>query len=223
MKISPSFVAPVITLIYRLWCATLRVNEVGREVPDALWEKDTPMVVPIWHDELFTLIHVRKNLKLVTVVSQSRDGEYLARLLESLHIRTARGSSTRGGLGALLKAARIMRDEGRSCVVTVDGPQGPRHVAKQGAIILAHRVPALMQPVRLFPERAFVFRSWDRFQLPLPFSKVHIVFGEPYSLQAQELTEESIEAERIELERRLNALRPPEGARLRKGEHGNAV
>ena len=223
MKIPPSIAAPIITLFYRLWCATLRVNEVGREVPDALWKNDTPLVVPIWHDELFTLIHVRKNLKLVTVVSQSRDGEYLARLLEALRIKTARGSSTRGGIGALLKAARIMRDEGRSCVITVDGPKGPRHVAKQGAVILAHRVPAQIQPIRLFPEWAFVFRSWDRFQLPLPFSRVHIVFGEPYSLRAQELTEENIEAERMELERRLNALRPPEGARTRHGENGDAL
>lgn len=223
MKIPPSLIAPLLTLFYRLWCATLRVNEVGREVPDALWENDTPMVVPIWHDELFTLIHARKNLKLVTVVSQSRDGEYLARVLESLHIKTARGSSTRGGIGALLRVARIMRDEGRSCVITVDGPQGPRHVAKQGAVILAHRVPALIQPIRLFPERAIVFRSWDRFQLPLPFSTVHIVFGEPYSLQTNELTEESIEVERIELERRLNELRPSEKIRLNSKGHNDAI
>ena len=216
MKISPALLAPFITFFYRLWCATLRINEVGRDVPDALWAKDVPLVIPIWHDELFTLIHVRKKLKLVTVVSQSRDGEYLARLLESLRIKTARGSSSRGGIGALLKAARIMRDEGRSCVITVDGPKGPRHVAKQGAVILAHRVPAQMQPVRLFPERAVVFRSWDRFQLPLPFSRVHIVFGEPYSLKAQELTEESLEAERVELERRLEAILPPREAQARR-------
>ena len=223
MKIPPDLLAPLITAFYRLWCATLRINEVGREVPDALWEKETPMVIPIWHDELFTLIHVRKNLKLVTVVSQSRDGEYLARLLESLRIRTARGSSSRGGIGALLKAARIMREEGRSCVITVDGPRGPRHEAKQGAVILAHRVPALVQPIRLFPERAIVFRSWDRFQLPVPFSRVHIVFGEPYSLRVKELTEETLEAERIELERRLEASGPPPGARQRKRRENGAV
>lgn len=223
MKISPALFAPVLTLFYRLWCATLRVNEVGREAADALWKKNTPMVVPIWHDELFTLIHVRKNLKLVTVVSQSRDGEHLARLLESLHIKTARGSSSRGGIGALLKAARLMRDEGRSCVITVDGPKGPRHVAKQGAIILAHRARALLVPVRLFPERAIVFRSWDRFQLPVPFSKVHIVFGEPYSLYAQELDEKCLEAERLELERRLWAIVPPDGARMRNGAMPNAI
>lgn len=223
MRIPPSLIVFVGTLFYRLWCSTLRINQVGREKADSLWEKGTPMVVPIWHDELFTLIHTRKNLKLVTVVSQSRDGEYLAGLLESLHIKTARGSSSRGGLGALLKAARIMRDEGRSCVITVDGPKGPRHVAKQGAIILAHRTPALIQPIRLFPERAIVFRSWDRFQLPVPFSKVHIVFGDPYGLQAKTLDEESLEAERLELERRLAAIMPPAGARMRNRAMTDAV
>lgn len=223
MKIPPALLTPFLTAFYRLWCATLRVNEVGRDVPDALWEKDTPMVIPIWHDELFTLIHVRKDLKLITVVSASRDGEYLARLLERLGIETARGSSSRGGIGALLKAARIMREQGRSCVLTVDGPRGPRHEAKQGAVILAHRVPALLLPVRLFPERPIVFRSWDRFQLPVPFSRVHIVFGEPYRLQAKDLNDETLEAERRELERRLDAIMPPAGARLRNKREDGAL
>ncbi|MDR0338675.1 MAG: lysophospholipid acyltransferase family protein [Desulfovibrio sp.] len=210
MKIPPALVAPLINGLYRLWCASLTVVETGREAVDVLEADRKPMMFSLWHDELFTLMHVRRSLRLVTVVSQSRDGEYLARLLQSLGLRTARGSSSRGALGALLQAARIMREEACNGVLTLDGPRGPRHVAKQGAIILAYRTPAYLVPVRLFPRKAKVFGSWDRFQLPLPFSRVDIVFGAPYLVAAQDLSDAEVEKEALELEQRLHALRPPD-------------
>lgn len=209
MKIPPGLIAPVVNVLYRLWCASLHVVETGRDALDALDAAGRPFVVALWHDELFTLIHVRRNLKLVTVVSKSRDGEYLARLLQSLGLETARGSSSRGGVEALLQAARLMREKKCHAVLTVDGPRGPRHKAKQGAIVLAFRAPAHIIPVRLFPRRAKLFKSWDRFQLPLPFSRVDIVFGEPYRLEANRLSEETLERERRILEDRLAALAPP--------------
>lgn len=208
MSIPPSLLAPFLHVLYRLWCSTLHITEIGRERLESLVQADKLAVVSIWHDELFALIHVRRNLRLVTVVSQSRDGEHLARLLQSLRIKTARGSSHRGGLAALLQAARMMREERRHCVVTVDGPKGPRHKAKQGAIILALRAPAYILPMRILPERAKIFRSWDRFQLPLPFSRVTIVFGEPYLVSAKELTEDILEKEQLKLEERLESLAP---------------
>jgi lysophospholipid acyltransferase (LPLAT)-like uncharacterized protein len=154
-------------------------------------------------------MHVRRNLRIVTIVSQSNDGEYLARLLQALGLKTARGSSSRGGLKALLYASRLMQRENYNGCITVDGPRGPRHKVKPGAIILAFRTPAHVIPIRLFPHRAKKFRSWDRFQLPLPFSKVDIVFGTPYLLSANELTPGELERECLELEQRLHALRPP--------------
>ena len=210
MRIPPWLIAPVVSGLYRLWCSTLRIRETGREGLDALHAEGKPAVYALWHDELFALMHVRRDLRIVTIVSQSNDGEYLARLLQALGLKTARGSSSRGGLKALLHTARLMREESYNACITVDGPRGPRHKVKPGAIILAFRTPAPVIPIRLFPHRAKTFRSWDRFQLPLPFSKVDIVFGTPYFLSATELTESTLERERLELEQRLNALRPPE-------------
>jgi lysophospholipid acyltransferase (LPLAT)-like uncharacterized protein len=209
MRISPSIIAPALTLAYRLWCSTLRVTESGREAVDDLEAAGKPMMFCLWHDELFALMHVRRTLRVVTVVSQSRDGEYLAGLLQSLGLKTARGSSSRGGSGALLQAARSMRDERYNGCLTVDGPRGPRHVVKPGAMALAFRASASVVPVRIFYERAKVFRSWDRFQLPLPFSRVHIVFDTPCLLTATELTEGELERERLALENKLHAVRPP--------------
>lgn len=209
MRIPPGLVAPLINIMYRLWCSTLRIRETGREAFDALAAEGKPAMVCLWHDELFALMHVRRTLKVVTVVSQSKDGEYLARLLQALGLKTARGSSSKGGLKALLHAARLMRQEKYNGCITVDGPRGPRHRVKPGAIILAFKTPAYIIPTRLFLHKAKIFRSWDRFQLPLPFSKVDIVFGPPYLLTAAELTEAELERERLLLEERLNTMTPP--------------
>lgn len=208
MNIPPGLIAPVVTVLYRLWCSTLRIRETGREVVDAMEAAGKPMVFALWHDELFALMHVRRTLRIVTVVSRSRDGEYLARLLQKLKLKTARGSSSRGGVAALLQASRVMRKERYNGCITVDGPRGPRHVAKQGAIVLAFRASAHVVPVRLFLARAKVFSSWDRFQLPLPFSRVDIVFGTPYPLSATELSAAELDRERLVLESRLRSLRP---------------
>jgi lysophospholipid acyltransferase (LPLAT)-like uncharacterized protein len=209
MKLSPKIVAPVLTALYRLWCSTLRITESGRKTVDTLEAAGKPMMFCLWHDEVFALMHVRRTLRIVTVVSQSRDGEYMARLLQGLGMRTARGSSSRGGSGALLLAARSMREEGYNGCLTVDGPRGPRHVAKQGAFVLAFRASAQITPIRVFYNRVKVFRSWDRFQLPLPFSRVHVAFGAPYLPGTADLTKKELERERLELENRLKAMRPP--------------
>lgn len=211
MKIPPGFVAPIMKVLYRLWCASLRITETGRERVDKLQADGVVMMFPIWHDEIFGIIAVKRQLRVVTIVSQSQDGEYLARQLQAVGIKTARGSSSRGAISALLQAARIMREEKRNGCISVDGPKGPRHVVKQGAVVLALRTPALVVPLRGFYKCAKVFGSWDRFQLPLPFSRVHIHFDEPYRLTATELSEDEVERERQEMERRLKAVRPPEG------------
>lgn len=216
MKISPGLVTPLLKILYRLWCASLRITETGRERIDGLQAEGKAMMFPIWHDEIFGIIAVKRQLRIVTIVSQSQDGEYLSRQLQAVGIRTARGSSSRGAISALLQAARIMREEQHNGCISVDGPRGPRHVVKQGAVVLAFRTPAVIVPLRGFYKCAKVFNSWDRFQLPLPFSRVHIHFDEPYALTMTDLTEDEVERERLEMERRLKAVNPPEGWTMKK-------
>ncbi|MDL2267776.1 lysophospholipid acyltransferase family protein [Desulfovibrio sp. OttesenSCG-928-G15] len=208
----PWLVGPVTTVLYRIWCSSLRIKETGREPSDALHACGKPLMICLWHDELFALMHVRRQLKIVTVVSRSNDGEYLARLLQALGLVTARGSSSRGGLSALLQASRLMRDKGFNGCITVDGPRGPRHEVKPGAVFLAARTPAHIVPIRLFLHKAKVFNSWDRFQLPLPFSRVDIVWGEPYLPEITSLDEESLRHESQILQERLETLCPPDTA-----------
>ncbi len=211
MKISPRFLAPLIFAVYRLWCSTLRITESGREPVNSLESAGKIMMFPIWHDELFPLMHIRGSLRIATVVSQSKDGEYLALLLEALGIKTVRGSSSRGGIKALLKASSLMRQQQYNGCITVDGPRGPRHTAKPGAVILAFRSSAHIVPLRVFIKSGKRFNSWDRFQLPWPFSRVHAAWGEPYTVEATELSESSVELERTRLEQKLNSMQAPDG------------
>jgi hypothetical protein len=215
LRFDPAFWAPPIALAYRGWCRTLRYSVQG-------WERARPpqgqgagIVFCLWHDELFPLPHLRRltDRPLVTVVSQSRDGELLARVLERLGLSTARGSSSRGGLRALREAGRMMREQGADAVVTVDGPRGPRHQAKDGALYLAHRSGAMLAPVRLFMSRAKRFGSWDRFQLPWPGSRCRVVVGAPYAPFAEETKpdKDDFARARKELEQRLNGLEQKAG------------
>ena len=211
MKISPRLSAPFISVAYRLWSSTLRITESGRERVDGFDAAGTLMMFTFWHDELFSLIRVCGALRIISVVSQSTDGEYLARLLESQGIKTVRGSSSRGGIKALLTASHLMRRDGLHCSITVDGPRGPRHIAKPGAVILAFRSSAHIVPIRVFMKKRTFVRSWDRFQVPWPFSRIHMAWGEPYKVNATALSESSVALESATLESKLNSLQPPDG------------
>ncbi len=199
-------VGPLLHHVYRFWCRSLRYKEINRESIEQHTRRGKPVVLCLWHDEFFPLIYLKKDLNIIAVVSQSGDGQLLAGLLERMGLETARGSSSRGGVRALLGAARRMREAGLCGCVTVDGPRGPRHKAKEGAIFLAKQADAPLVPIRLFMERTHVFGSWDRFQLPLPFSRVTMICADAYLVEADLQDAGGLAWECRRLEQRLNSL-----------------
>ena len=207
MKIPPSLVITPLYGFYNVLCSTLTYREVGRERIEAVLAESS-CVLALWHDELFPLMQIRRHLRMMAVVSQSSDGEILAGVLERLGVACVRGSSSRGGVKALLAAARMLGEAHQGACVTVDGPRGPRHKAKEGAVFLASKAGVPLVPVRLFMDRAYAFGSWDRFQLPLPFSHVTAVFGEPKHVHVDIRDAEGLERERQLLETRLENLAP---------------
>lgn len=207
VKISPALAAPVIITAYKLWERTLRTSEVGYEPIAELKAQGARFIFSCWHNELFAGTTGRGDKKLVTIVSRSRDGEYLARVLNALGIKTARGSSSRGGFRALVEAVHIMRDEARDAIVTVDGPRGPRHEIKDGVIYLAQKTDAYLVPVRAFSSKAKIFeKAWDRFELPLPGARCTIVYGEPYKVTTEKLTADVLARETQILKNKMNAI-----------------
>lgn len=207
MKISPSIVAPVVNTVFRLWELTLKTREVGYEPVSAIKAQGGRCIFACWHNELFACTTGRGDKKLMTIVSRSRDGEYLDRVLNSFGIKTARGSSSRGGFRALVEAVHIMRDEDRDAIITVDGPRGPRHEVKDGVIYLAQKTGAYLVPVRALSSKAKIFeKAWDRFELPLPGATCTIVYGEPYKIGPDKLTKEILAKETDRLRDKMDAM-----------------
>ncbi len=212
MKIPPELVGPFIGGTYRLWCKTLRYTQINRETCDRLSKRGQPLVFALWHGEVFAFPYKKGDWKIFTIVSRSTDGEYLARLLQDQDIFPLRGSSSRGGLAALLRGAKIMRENSMHACITVDGPRGPRHHVKDGALYLAHRAGAHIVPMRAVYESAKTFSSWDRFQLPYPFSRVTMIFGDPYIIEGEELNEDVLAVERQRLKQKLDEILPAKSA-----------
>lgn len=138
------------------------------------------------------------------LISQHRDGELIARTVKLLGIESVRGSTTRGGLSAIRSMVRTMQD-GFNIAITPDGPQGPRHMVQAGIVELARLTGAPIIPMTYSASRRKVFRSWDQFNLPFPFSRVVYIFGEPV-LVPRELGPEEREEKRLLLENRLKQI-----------------
>jgi lysophospholipid acyltransferase (LPLAT)-like uncharacterized protein len=148
-------------------------------------------------------------------VSRHGDGEIIARAVRRLGIRTARGSATRGGL-ASVREMLAAYGEGYDLAIACDGPRGPRHSAKPGAVRLAQATGGRLFPVAGAPRRRWVFASWDRFVVPMPFTRVAYVVGRPMSLP-RDAAPEIVEAARRTLETELLRITAEAEARIRGG------
>jgi len=213
MHIDPVRFAPVITWLYSAWIKSIRY-EYGDFIErlDELAASGRPLMLAIYHEELFALTGFGPRFlhgRMATVASDSRDGELIARVLERIGFLVARGSSTRGGLKALLQLKRYMERDGRIGVVTIDGPRGPRRKAKDGTVFLSQKSGALLVPLRARCSGTWVAqRSWDKFQVPKPFSTCTLLFGQPLEITQEKLTPELMAAENARLENALQSLLP---------------
>ncbi len=146
-----------------------------------------------------------RNRGIVVMTSQNRDGEYIARVIRRFGFEAARGSSTRGSRGAIVECLRAVKD-GKDLGLTIDGPRGPRYVAKPGAAYLAWKSGHPVMPFNISVEKKWVMRSWDHFQIPKPFSRAVILLGEPIYVDAK-ATDEQIQAAERRIQTSLDELR----------------
>lgn len=148
----------------------------GESDTDALPSPGT--IAPFWHRCVFPATYFFRSRGISVMTSRSYDGEYIARIIESFGFKAVRGSSSRGGVRALLGMHTII-EAGGVAAFTIDGPRGPCYVAKPGPVLLARNTGA---PIRCFyvaPKSAWVLNSWDRFLIPKPFTTVHIRWTAP--------------------------------------------
>ena len=166
------------------------------------WEQEgRPFILAFWHRYLILMRYCYRGTRMSVLVSQSWDGELTSQTLAHLGIDTCRGSSTRGGAGALRDLLRRARS-GSDLAFTPDGPKGPLRKVQPGVIIAAAMSGLPIQPVALGATKRKLLRSWDRMLVPLPGSRVDIVFGAPLAIAPRSPVADGVER----LEQALLAL-----------------
>ncbi len=155
-----------------------------------------------WHEYMLLPIILRGSRRMLALASGHSDGEIIGRAMRHLGWSVVRGSTSRGGTGALL---RLLRDDGRHINLTPDGPQGPRRKMAAGAIYLASRLGLPVVCVGYGYDRPWRGRSWDRFAFPRPFSRGRAVFGPPLPVPPA-LSRNNLELYRGWFEKLLNWL-----------------
>lgn len=142
--------------------------------PDATYEK--PVIYSFWHRAVFASAWLWRKTGIAVMVSRSFDGEYIARTIEKFGFVAVRGSSNRGGATALLGLRREL-GEGASVAFTIDGPRGPKYVAKPGPVLLSRASAAPMAAFYVALSDAWVLNSWDALMIPKPFSRALVRFS----------------------------------------------
>lgn len=161
-------------------------------------------IYTFWHDRIFLATYFWRRRRIVVMTSQSFDGEYIARFIQRFGYGAARGSSSRGGIGAVVEMVRLMR-AGCPTAFTIDGPKGPRYVAKAGATLLAKKTGQPVLPFVIIPKSCWQAKSWDRMQVPRPFTRARVLIAPPIDVPP-DADENLMEAKLQELQQRLDDL-----------------
>lgn len=170
----------------------LAINVIGRTIKfeidgwknyEAIIEAGKLPIYVFWHERIFTTTYWWRWCRGVVLTSQSFDGEYIARFIQRFGYGAVRGSSTRGGIGAVVEMARLMRAGCSTCFV-VDGPKGPRREAKMGSALLAKRTGHPILPVTMALKKHWTLPSWDQFQVPKPFTRAKVFIAPPLYVPA---------------------------------------
>jgi lysophospholipid acyltransferase (LPLAT)-like uncharacterized protein len=192
---------PLLALLGR----TLRWQVEGLEHYERVLAGGTPPIIGFWHGRILPGTYYFKRRGIVVITSQNFDGEWIARIIARFGYGTARGSSSANARTAMRELIRHVR-AGRSVAFTLDGPRGPAREAKAGALWLASVTGSPIVPFHAEADRSWTTRSWDRTQIPKPFSRVSLVIGEPLFVPA-DAGAQGIAVSRLALERRLQELR----------------
>jgi lysophospholipid acyltransferase (LPLAT)-like uncharacterized protein len=185
---------------------TVRFKVEGSDHWDALTLSGRLPILAIWHNRSFLGTYFLRNRGLVVLTSKSIDGEYIARFIQRFGFGAVRGSSTRGGVGAIVEMARLMRAGGPTAF-TPDGPKGPVYVAKMGPVLLAKKSGHPVLPIMVTPDRFWKANSWDGYQIPKPFTPATVKMAPPIFVPSN-ADASMMEAKRQELQQALDQIQP---------------
>lgn len=192
--------------VVRLLGPTLRFEIIGVHNAIQIRNSGEPGIGAFWHRSIFPAIWFWRNRGIVVLNTVNFDGQWTRRVIERLGFGTVQGSSSRGGVEGLTMMAERL-DKGIHVAFTIDGPRGPRYVAKPGPVILARRTGKLISVFHIGLRRAFTFKkSWDLFQIPYPFSRAIVVIAPPIRVPT-DADAEMIKQKQAEMQAALERVR----------------
>lgn len=181
-SLKEKMIPPLAYYLLKTTNLSYRFEVEGWESIEAKITNQESLLFSIWHGTLWAPAYFLRGLGIYALASLSRDGSYIAKVLENLDWKLIRGSSSRGGSRSLLQLYRKLK-KGFSAAITPDGPTGPRHEVKPGIIFLQKKADSFIVPVGVDAHWKKNFSSWDQFLFPYPFSKTALVFGEPFKFE----------------------------------------
>jgi lysophospholipid acyltransferase (LPLAT)-like uncharacterized protein len=195
------FTSAILYRIVRAYLATLRLTVVNEERWLNYLEQGGRVLMCVWHQQFFSAIrHFKEYEKYYPslMISKSLDGEIIAGIARRSGWQAVRGSSSRDGGNALKEMTVKLRQHGLAAHI-LDGPRGPAGIVKPGVISLGYAADAVLVPVFITAQKAWHFKSWDKFMVPKPFSRVSLNFGEMITLPPLQ-AETDFEKQRLLLE-----------------------
>lgn len=191
---------PVMAALGRTW----RFVSEGADAYESIHAAGERPIVACWHGQILPATVFWRDRGLIVMISENFDGEWIARIIERFGFGSARGSSSRGGVKALVQMKRLMQ-QGHPTAFTLDGPRGPAGRAQPGALWLAGATGQPILPFHVEAASAWHARSWDRAQVPKPFTRVAVAVGPPFRVAA-DADDAELEQRRLDLEAELLRL-----------------
>jgi lysophospholipid acyltransferase (LPLAT)-like uncharacterized protein len=199
-------IAAFVYAVIRTLGPTLRYEVLGWQHAEAVHASGKRIIWAFWHRIIVPIVWWHRNKGVVVMNTTAFDGQWTRKVIEWLGFGTAQGSSSRGGLRGLAVMARRLA-EGRDCAFTIDGPRGPRYVAKPGPVMLARKAGCPVMVFHIGVDRGKTFtKTWDHFLLPMPFARAVILFAPPIWV-AEDADSEMLEAKHAEMQRELERVR----------------
>ena len=199
-------IAAAVYSVIRILGPTLRYEVLGWHHAERVHSSGKRVIWSFWHRIIIPIVWWHRNKGVVVMNTTAFDGQWTRRVIEWLGFGTAQGSSSRGGLRGLAVMARRL-EEGVDCAFTIDGPRGPRYIAKPGPVMLARKTGCPVLVFHIGVSRGKTFENtWDHFLLPAPFARAVILFCAPIYVSPDANAEE-LEAKHAEMQKELERVR----------------
>jgi lysophospholipid acyltransferase (LPLAT)-like uncharacterized protein len=205
-RIQIPIIAAAVYSVIRILGPTLRYEVLGWQQAEKVYAHKQQCIWAFWHRVIIPVVYWARNRGVVVMNTTAFDGQWTRKVIEWLGFNTAQGSSSRGGLRGLAVMARRL-EEGLDCAFTIDGPRGPRYVAKPGPVMLARKTGCPILVFHIGCDRGKTFeKTWDHFLLPQLFARTVMIFAPPIFVP-QDAHADTLEAKHAEMQRELERVR----------------